>query len=121
MENKKSMNVESIKIENLFEIFNYDIHYPSQLPGIETEEAGSPVGVADPCITGSQDRGRPAPLEIHMSSSLEWLCLHAIRLLGGILFLSGMFIMAWNSFKTLTQGKAPEFAAAEPAIWGEHA
>jgi cytochrome c oxidase cbb3-type subunit 1 len=46
---------------------------------------------------------------------------YAIRLLGGILFLSGMFIMAWNSFKTLTQGKAPEFAAAEPAIWGEHA
>lgn len=28
MENKKLMNVESIKIENLFEIFNYDIHYP---------------------------------------------------------------------------------------------
>lgn len=28
MENKKLMNVESIKIANLFEIFNYDIHYP---------------------------------------------------------------------------------------------
>jgi cbb3-type cytochrome oxidase subunit 1 len=44
-----------------------------------------------------------------------------IRLLGGTLFLSGMFIMAWNTFKTLGQGKAPEFKAAEPAIWGEHA
>jgi cytochrome c oxidase cbb3-type subunit 1 len=46
---------------------------------------------------------------------------YAIRLLGGTLFLAGMFIMAWNTFKTLGQGKAPEFKAAEPAIWGEHA
>jgi hypothetical protein len=29
--------------------------------------------------------------------------------------------MAWNSFKTLGQGKAPEFKAAEPVVWGEHA
>jgi predicted ATP-binding protein involved in virulence len=28
MENKNLLNVESIKIENLFEIFNYDIQYP---------------------------------------------------------------------------------------------
>lgn len=46
---------------------------------------------------------------------------YAIRLLGGILFLAGMFIMAWNMFKTFSQGKAPEFMAAEPAVWGDHA
>jgi cytochrome c oxidase cbb3-type subunit 1 len=46
---------------------------------------------------------------------------YVIRLLGGLLFLSGMFIMAWNTYKTLTQGEAPEFKAAEPAIWGEQA
>ncbi|MFC1740264.1 cytochrome-c oxidase, cbb3-type subunit I [Pseudomonadota bacterium] len=46
---------------------------------------------------------------------------YAIRLLGGTLFLAGMFIMAWNTLKTLGQSKAPEFKAAEPAVWGEHA
>jgi len=46
---------------------------------------------------------------------------YAIRLLGGTLFLAGMFIMAWNTFKTMGQAKAPEFKAAEPAHWGEHA
>jgi cytochrome c oxidase cbb3-type subunit 1 len=46
---------------------------------------------------------------------------YVIRLLGGTLFLAGMFIMAWNTFKTLAQSKAPEFKAAEPAYWGEHA
>jgi len=46
---------------------------------------------------------------------------YIIRLLGGTLFLAGMFIMAWNTFKTLGQAKAPEFQAAEPADWGEHA
>jgi cytochrome c oxidase cbb3-type subunit 1 len=46
---------------------------------------------------------------------------YAIRLLGGLLFLTGMFIMAWNTFKTMGQGKAPEFKAAEPAHWGDHA
>ena len=46
---------------------------------------------------------------------------YAIRLLGGLLFLSGMFIMAWNTFKTMGQAKAPEFKAAEPAQWGDHA
>ncbi|MDT8320225.1 MAG: cytochrome-c oxidase, cbb3-type subunit I [Xanthomonadales bacterium] len=45
---------------------------------------------------------------------------YVIRLLGGLLFLSGMFIMAWNVFKTLTQGESREFKAAEPAYWGEH-
>jgi cytochrome c oxidase cbb3-type subunit 1 len=46
---------------------------------------------------------------------------YAIRLLGGLLFLSGMFIMAWNTFKTMGQSRAPEFKAAEPAHWGDHA
>jgi len=45
---------------------------------------------------------------------------YAIRLLGGLLFLSGMFIMAWNMFKTMSQGKPLEFKAAEPAHWGDH-
>jgi cytochrome c oxidase cbb3-type subunit 1 len=46
---------------------------------------------------------------------------YVIRLLGGTLFLSGMFIMAWNVFKTLGKGQPREFKAAEPAYWGEHA
>jgi cytochrome c oxidase cbb3-type subunit 1 len=45
---------------------------------------------------------------------------YAIRLLGGILFLSGMFIMFWNLWKTMLQRPAEEFAAAEPAYWGDH-
>jgi len=46
---------------------------------------------------------------------------YVIRLLGGLLFLSGMFIMMWNVLKTLGQAPAKEFKAAEPADWGEHA
>ncbi|MBT8059703.1 MAG: cytochrome-c oxidase, cbb3-type subunit I [Gammaproteobacteria bacterium] len=46
---------------------------------------------------------------------------YVIRLLGGTLFLAGMFIMAWNVLKTLGQREAQEFEAAEPAYWGEHA
>jgi len=45
---------------------------------------------------------------------------YVIRLLGGVLFLSGMFIMFWNLWKTMLQRPAEEFAAAEPAHWGEH-
>ncbi len=37
------------------------------------------------------------------------------------MFLSGMFIMAWNVFKTLGQGKMEDIPAAEPADWGAHA
>jgi cytochrome c oxidase cbb3-type subunit 1 len=44
---------------------------------------------------------------------------YVIRLLGGILFLSGMFIMAWNVLKTMTSREVQEFKAAEPAYWGE--
>ena len=46
---------------------------------------------------------------------------YVIRLLGGILFLGGMFIMAWNVFKTLTHKESVEIKAAEPAYWGDHA
>jgi cytochrome c oxidase cbb3-type subunit 1 len=46
---------------------------------------------------------------------------YVIRLLGGALFLAGMFIMAWNTFKTLGLARPPEFKAAEPAYWGEQA
>jgi cytochrome c oxidase cbb3-type subunit I len=31
---------------------------------------------------------------------------YVIRLLGGLLYLSGMFLMAWNMFKTIAAGKA---------------
>jgi cytochrome c oxidase cbb3-type subunit 1 len=33
---------------------------------------------------------------------------YVIRLTGGVLVLSGMFVMAWNMFKTITAGKAVE-------------
>ena len=46
---------------------------------------------------------------------------YVIRLLGGLMFLSGMFIMMWNVVKTLAQKEAIEFKAAEPAYWGDHA
>jgi cytochrome c oxidase cbb3-type subunit 1 len=45
---------------------------------------------------------------------------YIIRLLGGTLFLSGMFIMAWNVFKTLGKRAPVEFKAAEPVVWGDH-
>ena len=38
-----------------------------------------------------------------------------IRLLGGLLFLSGMVIMAWNMFLTMAQGKATDAPVLEPA------
>jgi cytochrome c oxidase cbb3-type subunit 1 len=37
-----------------------------------------------------------------------------IRLLGGLLFLSGMFIMAWNMFLTMAGGKAVDAPVLEP-------
>jgi cytochrome c oxidase cbb3-type subunit 1 len=41
---------------------------------------------------------------------------YAIRLLGGVLFLGGMLIMAWNVFKTVTQGKSIEAPIPVPAM-----
>jgi cytochrome c oxidase cbb3-type subunit 1 len=35
---------------------------------------------------------------------------YVIRLLGGTLVFSGMLVMAWNTFKTITSGKAVEAA-----------
>ena len=32
---------------------------------------------------------------------------YIIRLLGGLMFLSGMFIMAWNTWKTMASGNVP--------------
>ncbi len=44
-----------------------------------------------------------------------------IRLLGGILYLSGMFVMAWNVWKTMAHRKPVLFQAAAPAYWGDTA
>lgn len=46
---------------------------------------------------------------------------YAIRLLGGVLYLSGMIIMAWNTWKTLRMKPAPSFAASAPVVWGDAA
>ena len=46
---------------------------------------------------------------------------YIIRLLGGLLFLSGMFFMAWNTWKTLSSKEMKPIPASEPADWGEHA
>jgi len=43
---------------------------------------------------------------------------YVIRLLGGLLFFSGMLIMAWNTWKTMRAGNTAEVPAAEPAYWG---
>ena len=43
---------------------------------------------------------------------------YIIRLLGGILFLAGMLVMAWNTWKTLGGVRTEEVKAAEPAFWG---
>ncbi len=45
---------------------------------------------------------------------------YVIRLLGGLLFLSGMFFMAWNTWKTLSSKEMKPIPASEPAIWGDH-
>ena len=46
---------------------------------------------------------------------------YAIRLLGGLTFLTGMFFMAWNTWKTLSSKEMKPIPASEPADWGEHA
>ncbi|MBX9630334.1 MAG: cytochrome-c oxidase, cbb3-type subunit I [Burkholderiales bacterium] len=40
---------------------------------------------------------------------------YAIRLAGGVLFLSGMFIMAWNTWKTVVGAKAVDAPILQPA------
>jgi cytochrome c oxidase cbb3-type subunit 1 len=40
---------------------------------------------------------------------------YIVRFLGGLMFLTGMFIMAYNVFKTVAKGSAVEAAIPEPA------
>jgi len=40
---------------------------------------------------------------------------YAIRLLGGLLYLSGMLIMAWNVFMTVSDAKPAEALIPAPA------
>ncbi len=44
---------------------------------------------------------------------------YAIRLLGGFMYMSGMFIMAWNTWKTLNMKVAPKIEAAPAISWGD--
>jgi cytochrome c oxidase cbb3-type subunit 1 len=37
---------------------------------------------------------------------------YAVRLLGGLLYLAGMFIMAWNCWKTMTEEQPRDEGAA---------
>jgi cytochrome c oxidase cbb3-type subunit 1 len=46
---------------------------------------------------------------------------YVIRLLGGLLYLSGMFVMAWNTWKTMAHREPIVFQAAAPAYWGDAA
>jgi cytochrome c oxidase cbb3-type subunit 1 len=41
---------------------------------------------------------------------------YAIRLLGGLLYLAGMLIMAWNVFKTVSDGKSVEAPIPAPVM-----
>jgi cytochrome c oxidase cbb3-type subunit I len=45
---------------------------------------------------------------------------YAIRLLGGLLYLSGMLIMAWNVFKTVSESKPAEAPIPLPAAAAAH-
>jgi cytochrome c oxidase cbb3-type subunit 1 len=40
---------------------------------------------------------------------------YAIRLLGGLLYLSGMLVMAWNTWKTVAESKPAEALIPQPA------
>jgi cytochrome c oxidase cbb3-type subunit 1 len=40
---------------------------------------------------------------------------YAIRLLGGLLYLSGMLIMAWNVFETIKKSRPTEALIPQPA------
>jgi len=46
---------------------------------------------------------------------------YVVRLMGGLLFLSGMFFMAWNTWKTLGGKEMKPIPASAPANWGDHA
>jgi len=40
---------------------------------------------------------------------------YTVRLLGGLLFLSGMLIMCWNTWRTVRDGKVEEVPVMAPA------
>jgi len=44
---------------------------------------------------------------------------YVVRLFGGALFLAGMFIFAWNAYKTLGSKKTQPIPVLEPALEGE--
>jgi len=44
---------------------------------------------------------------------------YVVRLLGGTLYLSGMFVMAWNVWHTMRNKRPEPVRAADPAYWGE--
>jgi cytochrome c oxidase cbb3-type subunit 1 len=46
---------------------------------------------------------------------------YLVRLLGGTLFMSGMFVMAWNVWHTMRNKQAAPVPASKPAYWGEQA
>jgi cytochrome c oxidase cbb3-type subunit 1 len=46
---------------------------------------------------------------------------YVVRLLGGTMYLSGMFIMAWNTWKTFGMKTAPRFEAAPAIRWEDAA
>jgi cytochrome c oxidase cbb3-type subunit 1 len=46
---------------------------------------------------------------------------YVVRLLGGLLFLTGMFFFAWNTWKTLKSKEMKPIPASAPAMWGDHA
>ena len=45
---------------------------------------------------------------------------YAIRLLGGLVFLTGMFFMAWNTWKTFKSKEMKPIPASAPMDWGDH-
>lgn len=53
---------------------DYDVHYPTHIPGIEAGEVVVQHGLADACITGSHEAGRPAVVAGKSAPSLGWLC-----------------------------------------------
>ena len=46
---------------------------------------------------------------------------YVVRLAGGLLFLSGMFVMAWNVWHTMRNKEHEPVPASAPAYWGESA
>jgi cytochrome c oxidase cbb3-type subunit 1 len=45
---------------------------------------------------------------------------YAIRLLGGVLYLAGMLVMAWNTYKTVASARPVEAPIPMPAAVPAH-